>query len=104
MKALLAIAILPLAVVGCAGFGMGGMSADQISAASKDKSSSAGCTQYIGTGGSFIAAYTNTDKGTLNSGGGTVTIKCGPVDFTFTDAGKAGATAPVPPVAPKATP
>ena len=75
-------------LTGCAGFGMGGMSADQIAAASKDKSSSAGCTQYIGTGGSFIAAYTNTDKGTLNTGGGSVTIKCGPVDFTFTDSGK----------------
>ena len=85
-------------LAGCAGFGMGGMNADQIAAASKDKSSSAGCTQYVGTGGSFIAAYTNTDKGTLNSGGGTVTIKCGPVDFTFTDAGKAA------PTAPKATP
>jgi len=93
MRFLLALPLL----AGCAGFGMGGMNADQIAAASKDKSSSAGCTQYVGTGGSFIAAYTNTDKGTVGTGGGTVTIKCGAIDFQFIDAGKAS-------TAPKVTP
>lgn len=90
MKYALIAVLLPLA--GCAGFGMGGLSADQIAAAGKDKSSSAGCSYYTGTGGQFVAAFTNTDKGTLNTGGGSVKIKCGNIEFDFTDAGKAAVT------------
>ena len=91
MKLLFATPLFLLVGCGAMGGTMGGMNAEQIAAASKDKSSSAGCTQYTGTGGSFVAAYTNTDKGTVGTGGGTVNIKCGSIDFTFTDAGKAPA-------------
>ena len=80
-----------LALAGCAGLGFAGMSADQITAASKDKSSSSGCSSFTGAGGKAVAAFTNTDKGTLNSGGGTVTIECDGVKITFTDSGKAPA-------------
>jgi len=95
MKIIIAI-IGVLLLAGCAGFGMGGMSADQIVAASKDKSSSAGCTYYTGAGGQFVAAYTNTDKGSLNTGGGTVRIKCGGIEFELQDSGKAAAPKPAP--------
>jgi len=99
---ILAAPFLAFTIAGCAGMGMGGMSADQIAAASKDKSSSAGCSYYTGTGGQFVAAFTNTDKGTLNTGGGAVVIKCGGIEFNFTDAGKAPAPAkPAEPAIPK---
>lgn len=67
---------------------MGAMSAEQINAATKDKSSAAGCTQYTGTGGQFTALFVNNDK-TFGTAGGKTTIKCGAGEVTFEDAGKA---------------
>lgn len=86
MKTLLFIAVLLLS--GCAGFGMGGLSADQINAAVKDKSSAVACTSFVGTGGQFQVMYVNNDK-TFNTGGGETTVKCGGGEVTFKDAGKA---------------
>lgn len=86
MKIALAITLC-LLLTACAGFGMGGMSADQLSAMSKDKSSAAGCTQFTGTGGQFTAFYMNNDK-TFNTGGGKTTVQCGAATATFEDSGK----------------
>lgn len=80
----------------CAGLGMGGMSAEQIAAAAKDKSSAAGCTQYTGTGGQFSAMFVNNDR-TFGTGGGKTTIKCGTAEVTFEDSGKAPAVKVVTP-------
>jgi hypothetical protein len=91
---IIAVSFLAFLVTGCAGFGMGGMSAAEITAAIKDKSSSAVCTEYIGTGGKFTALYTNTDKSTLQTGGGSTTVKCGDAEVTFTDSGKGQKAAP----------
>lgn len=71
----------------CAGFGMGGLSAEQINAAVKDKASAVACTTYTGTGGQFQAMFVNNDK-TFNTGGGETTVKCGTGEVTFKDAGK----------------
>lgn len=90
------IALLTFLLAGCAGFGMGGMSAEQIAAAAKDKSSAAGCTQYTGTGGQFNAMFVNNDR-TFGTGGGKTTIKCGAAEVTFEDAGKAPAATKVTP-------
>lgn len=76
-----------LLVSACAGFGMGGLSADQINAAVKDKASAVACTTYTGTGGQFQAMFVNNDK-TFNTGGGETTVKCGTGEVTFKDAGK----------------
>lgn len=81
------VVILPL-LSACVGMGMGGMSAEQIAAAAKDKSSAAGCTTYTGAGGQFQAMFVNNDK-TFNTGGGKTTVKCGAAEVTFEDAGKA---------------
>jgi hypothetical protein len=75
---------------------MGGLSADQINAAVKDKASAVACTTYTGTGGQFQAMFVNNDK-TFNTGGGETTVKCGGAEVTFKDAGKVV----IPPVAPK---
>ncbi len=91
MKLLLALPLLLLA--GCAGFGMGGMDAEQIAAAAKDKSSAAGCTQYTGTGGQFSAMFVNNDR-TFGTGGGKTTVKCGSAEVTFEDSGKAPKVTP----------
>lgn len=93
-----AIAMVALGLSGCAGFGMGGLSADQINAAVKDKSSAVACTSFVGTGGQFQVMYVNNDK-TFNTGGGETTVKCGGGEVTFKDAGKAfppGTTVNVP--------
>jgi len=94
-----AFSVVPLVIAlgGCAGFGMGGLSADQINAAVKDKSSAVACTSFVGTGGQFQVMYVNNDK-TFNTGGGETTVKCAGGEVTFKDSGKAPNT----PVAPKA--
>lgn len=105
MKSLfLVVAIL---LTGCAGFGMGGLSAEQINAAVKDKSSAVACTTFTGTGGQFQVMFVNNDK-TFNTGGGTTTVKCGTGEVTFHDAGKAASqsgttTTTVTPVVPATT-
>ena len=77
-----------LGVTGCAGLGfMGGMSAEQIAAAVKDKSSMASCTDYTGAGGQFRVMIVNNDK-TFNTGGGETAVECGAAKVTFRDAGK----------------
>lgn len=81
------IALLAL-LTGCAGFGMGGLSAEQINAAVKDKSSAVACTTYTGAGGQFQVMYVNNDK-TFGTGGGETTVKCGSGEVTFKDSGKA---------------
>jgi len=91
MKAL--VLALVIVMTGCAGFGMGGLSADQINAAVKDKSSAVACTTYTGTGGQFQVMFVNNDK-TFNTGGGTTTVKCGTGEVTFHDAGKSPAAQP----------
>ena len=85
MKALLLVAVILL--TGCAGFGMGGLSADQINAAVKDKASAVACTTFTGMGGQFQVMFVNNDK-TFNTGGGTTTVECGTGKVTFHDAGK----------------
>lgn len=80
------VALMGTLLSGCAGFGMGGMSADQITAAAKDKSSAVGCTSYTGTGGQFQAMFVNNDQ-TFHTGGGETTVKCGSAEVTFKDAG-----------------
>lgn len=92
MKALLAV-FVAVALGGCVGMGMGGMSAEQIAAAAKDKSSAAGCTTYTGTGGQFQAMFVNNDK-TFGTGGGKTTVKCGAAEVTFEDSGKSPKAAP----------
>ncbi len=77
--------LLPL-LGGCAGM-MGNMSAEQINAAVKDKSSAVACSTYTGTGGQFQIMYVNNDK-TFGTGGGETTVKCGSGEVTFKDAGK----------------
>jgi hypothetical protein len=79
--------VLVLALSGCAGFGMGGMSADQLKALANDKSSAAACTQYVGAGGTFTAFYMNNDR-TFGTGGGRTTVKCGAAEAVFSDEGK----------------
>ena len=81
--------VLPLvtAMYGCVGMGMGGLSAEQIQAAVKDKSSAVGCTSYTGTGGQFQVMFVNNDK-TFGTGGGETTVKCGAAEVTFKDSGK----------------
>lgn len=86
MKTLLFVVVVLLS--GCAGFGMGGLSADQINAAVKDKSSAVACTSFVGTGGQFQVMYVNNDK-TFGTGGGETTVKCGGGEVTFKDSGKA---------------
>lgn len=83
MKALFLVLLLS----GCAGFGMGGLSAEQITAAVKDKSSAVACTTFTGTGGQFQVMYVNNDK-TFGTAGGETTVKCGSGEVTFKDAGK----------------
>lgn len=84
--------VLPLLIAaglaGCVGMGMGGLNADQINAAVKDKSSAAGCSTYTGTGGQFQIMFVNLDK-TMNTGGGEATVECGAAKVTFRDAGRA---------------
>lgn len=82
-------AVFLLLATGCAALGgMGGMSAEQIAAAAKDKSSAAGCTTYTGAGGQFQAMFVNNDK-TFGTGGGKTTVKCGSAEVIFEDSGKA---------------
>lgn len=94
MKNQLIVMVLVGSLSGCAGFGMGGMSADQITAAAKDKSSAVGCTSYTGTGGQFQAMFVNNDQ-TFHTGGGETTVKCGVAEVTFKDAGNVVKPAPV---------
>lgn len=81
--------LLPFLLAGCAGFGsnFNSMTADQIAAAAKDKSASASCIQFTGTGGQFSALHMNNDKGSIASG--SASLKCGSAEATFTDQGKA---------------
>lgn len=90
MRHLLACLLSPILLVGCAGFGMGGLSTEQINAAVKDKASAVACTTYTGTGGQFQAMFVNNDK-TFNTGGGETTVKCGSGEVIFRDAGKSQA-------------
>ena len=79
---------ISMTVAGCAGLGMmGGMSAEQIAAAVKDKSSMASCTDFTGMGGQFRVMLVNNDK-TFNTGGGETTVECGAAKVIFKDAGK----------------
>lgn len=90
-----ALAASVVGLSGCAGFGMGGLSAEQINAAVKDKSSAVACTSFVGTGGQFQVMYVNNDK-TFNTGGGETAVKCGGGEVTFRDAGKAPSTTSTP--------
>lgn len=77
---------------------MGGMTAEQITAAVKDKSSMASCTDFTGAGGKFSVLIVNNDK-TFNTGGGETTVKCAGGEVTFKDSGRAfppGTTVNVP--------
>lgn len=82
------ILLLAPLLAGCAGLGanFNSMTADQIAAATKDKSASASCIQFTGTGGQFSALHMNNDKGTIAAG--SATLKCGSAEATFTEAGK----------------
>jgi hypothetical protein len=86
MKAFLLLVLLTLPA--CAGLGQNfnSMTADQIAAATKDKSASASCIQFTGTGGQFSALHMNNDKGSIQSG--SASLKCGSAEATFSDAGK----------------
>lgn len=94
MRRVFALALAGL-LSGCAGFGMGGLSADQINAAVKDKASAVACTTYTGAGGQFQVMFVNNDK-TFNTGGGETTVKCGSGEVIFRDAGKAPSTSATP--------
>lgn len=98
MRLIFAQVFMVALISGCAGFGMGGLSPEQINAAVKDKASAVACTTYTGTGGQFQVMFVNNDK-TFNTGGGETTVKCGSGEVTFKDAGKA-ATLPSAPKAP----
>lgn len=86
MKSLFLVSLILL--TGCAGFGMGGLTAEQINAAVKDKASAVACTTFTGVGGQFQVMFVNNDK-TFNTGGGQTSVKCGSGEVIFHDAGKA---------------
>ena len=86
MKSLLALTLLLL--TGC-GSMMGQMSADQIAANAKDKSTSYACVRYTGTGGLFESVMGNTDKGVSGTAGGETSLECGNLKVIVKDAGKA---------------
>lgn len=79
--------LVPLLLTGCASM-LGQMSADQIAANAKDKSTSYACTRYTGTGGLFESVMGNTDKGVAGTAGGETSIKCGNLEVIVKDAGK----------------
>lgn len=87
MRLAFAYAFLVVSLAGCAGFGMGGLSPEQINAAVKDKSSAVACTSFTGTGGQFQVMYVNNDQ-TFHTGGGETTVKCAGGEVTFKDSGK----------------
>lgn len=67
-------------LAGCAAMG-GNLSAEQIAAASRDKSASAYCLTFTGAGGQVQTLYVNTDKSTISNGKST--LKCGNAEATF---------------------
>ncbi len=85
MKTMIVAALL----LGGCGTMMGQMSADQIAANAKDKSTSYACVRYTGTGGLFESVLGNTDKGVSGTAGGATKLKCGNLEVEVTDAGKA---------------
>ena len=87
MRLIFAEAFFVVFLAGCAGFGMGGLSPEQINAAVKDKSSAVACTSFTGTGGQFQVMYVNNDK-TFQTGGGETTVKCAGGEVTFKDSGR----------------
>ncbi len=95
------LATFALTLAGCSGMGgfgngvNGSMTAEQISAAVKDKSSAAACMRYTGPGGQVETLFVNNDK-TFGTGGGETTIDCGSAKVTFKDSGKAAAVPKVP--------
>lgn len=89
---LIAVAALAIAASGCAGLGYNGMKADEINAATKDRSSAFVCTEVFGPWGKGTSFVVNADH-TQGTAGGEMTGKCGGSEFSYKDAGKA---APVP--------
>jgi hypothetical protein len=82
------ISLLLLLLTGC-GSMIGQLTADQISANAKDKSTSYACVRYTGTGGLFESVMGNTDKGVSGTAGGETTLKCGNLEVVVKDSGKA---------------
>ena len=96
MKRLTSV-LWPIGLASLAGCGsmMGQMSADQIAANAKDKSTSYACVRYTGTGGLFESVLGNTDKGVSGTGGGATKLKCGNLEVEVIDSGKAQTVTPV---------
>jgi hypothetical protein len=104
MKLVVLAALAAFVLVGCAGLGgvgssFQGLSAEQINAAVKDKSSAAACLKFTGTGGQIETMIVNQDK-TYGTGGGRTIMECGSAKVTFEDAGKAATVARVPEATP----
>jgi hypothetical protein len=81
LVSLVALALLSSLAGACASLGFTpylGMDAEQIAAATKDKSAAAGCTSAKGAGYSITTVYVNSDKGLLSST--KITPDCG-VEF-----------------------
>lgn len=88
-----AIVLFAVILAGC-GSMMGQMSADQIAANAKDKSTSYACVRYTGTGGLFESVMGNTDKGVAGTAGGETSVECGNLKVIVKDAGKAQTVKP----------
>ncbi len=71
----IALAIVLLAISGCANFQ--GMSADQIKAATSDKNASALCARVVGVWGTATTVIANLDQRVIDTGGMTVTSSNG---------------------------
>lgn len=74
MKA--ALLVLALALAGCSTLGANNMSAEQLTAAAKDKNASAVCATGTGPWGKVTSVFVNVDKASINSGQITVDSEC----------------------------
>ncbi len=87
--------LLLLALAGCQTYG--GMSAEQISAASKDKSASCVYAKILGVWGSGETTVVAYDQKTIFNGGIQIGDKCSSLTATDTKPGQPVVTVPAPP-------
>lgn len=92
------IALLAIALSGCANYG--GMSADQIKASVADKNAGAVCARIVGVWGTAVTVVANLDQRVIDSGGMTVSSANGDCAVSINNVKAAPVPRPVPVVVP----
>lgn len=70
------LALLATTLTGCGTFGASQMSAEQLTAAGKDKNASVVCAVGTGPWGKVVTTYVNVDKSTVLNGSVSVNGEC----------------------------